>query len=523
MGGNVESIKERLDIAEVIGSYIPLQKAGANFKAKCPFHNEKTASFFISESRQSYYCFGCGVKGDIFTFVEEQEGLDFKGALKLLADKAGIQLKFEKTESRKADDKLIESLEAATSFFEEELEKNNKAREYLKSRGVNKESIKLWRIGFAPDEWRSLFSYLTQIGFDEATLLRAGLVKRGEEKERTPYDVFRNRIIFPLFDPSGKVVAFSGRALDPETLPKYLNSPDTPLFKKSELLYGLDKAKSEIRKKNYSVLVEGQMDLVLSHQALVKNTVATSGTAFTNLHLERLKRLSSRILLAFDADQAGEKASERSAELAMSLGLEVKIASLQEGKDPADLVRESEDKWKDSLRASIPAIEHFLNKIVEREKDTRKIGQEIIKKILPLVSLLRSSIEQSHFVSLITKKTGIKEEIIWDDLKRIKVSVTVDKENTVDKKQEAERRTLKERVEDKLNEVVVWIEDLPEDSDERKDLKKEADELRARLSLILMEEEIATLKRSLLSGEEDALLRIQQLNSRLDEEKRKIV
>jgi len=411
MASDVESIKERLDIAEIVGGYVKLERAGQSFKGRCPFHNEKTPSFFVSPSRQSYYCFGCGVKGDIFTFVQEMEGQSFKEALKILAERAGVELT--NTPTKGAQDekaKLLSVIETATQFFENKLKDNATATGYLLGRGLSMESIRTWRLGYAPAEWRSLYHHLLSLGLEKGLLLKAGLIKKPSEDtvEKEPYDVFRDRLIFPLADQNGEVVAFSGRALDREGIPKYLNTPETPLFTKSELLYGLDKAKNEIRKKNYAVLVEGQIDLVLSHQAGVLNTVASSGTAFTSAHLERLKRFSSRIILAFDADRAGDSAGEKATNLALSLGLEVKVAKLREGSDPADLVKKDPEEWKQTLRNSKSAIEHFLDLILSEEKDKRKALKQIETRLLPLIAEVKSAMERSHFVSLVTQRTGLK-------------------------------------------------------------------------------------------------------------------
>jgi len=526
MRGNVEAIKERLDIAEVVGSYITLQKAGVNFKAKCPFHNEKTPSFLISTARQSYYCFGCGEKGDIFTFVEKMDGVDFKQALKTLAEKAGVELVYEKGENKDEKDKLYSVLEDATLFFENNLLQNQEAKEYLASRGISEESIKSWRLGFAPDEWRLLSAHLKTLSYDESILLRAGLVKRVEDSAtKEPYDVFRGRLIFPLFDSSGKVIAFSGRALAKDAVPKYLNSPDTPLFTKSEVLYGLDKAKDEIRKKDYAVLVEGQMDLVLSHQAGIKNTVASSGTAFTQMHLERLKRLSTRILLAFDGDSAGFKAAEKSTTLALALGMEPKVAILPEGKDPADLVREAPEKWKDVLRESKHAIEVFLAEIIKSEKDSRKVGKLIEKKILPLIVLIGSSIERAHFVSVIAKKSGIKEEIIWEDLRKVKALDLLRPEQQAEKKgEEKQRESIRGIREMRLSEIVFWIQENPEPSGELENKKKEEIEIRKLLlhEVLEIEREELFAKLRQNDGDEETMVRIEAVNRQIDEEKRKV-
>ncbi|MCR4279671.1 MAG: DNA primase [Candidatus Zambryskibacteria bacterium] len=520
MGGDVETIKERLDIAEVVSGYLKLEKAGQSYKARCPFHNEKTPSFFVSPGRQSFYCFGCGAKGDIFTFVEQVEGLDFRESLKLLAEKAGVELSRHSEESKEKKgekDRILEVLEDATKFFEKMLGANASAQDYLKSRGISEASIGDWRIGYAPAEWRSLYGHLREEGHSEELLVKAGLIKKVEAGSgKNPYDVFRDRLIFPLKDASGRVIAFSGRALAKETEPKYLNSPDTPVFTKHEVLYGLDKAKDKIRRKDYAILVEGQMDLVLSHQSGVDNTVASSGTAFTQAHLERLKKLSKRIILAFDGDSAGEKAALKSAELALSLGLEVKIAKLPEGSDPADMASKDASSWKEVLRQAKPAIEHFLDLILGVESDQRKQGLAIKQEILPLITLLESSIERSHFISLIAKRTGIREEIIWEDLKKVKFTgVKHEPQVEVEKIAETKRRSRGEEWE----EVVALLEENPGD----KDLLRHKQELSIRIRIDKLDEELVLERLNVKEEGDEALMKINKLIRERDEERRKLV
>jgi DNA primase len=433
MSTNVEQIKEKLDIVDVISSYIKVEKAGINFKAKCPFHNEKTPSFFISATRQSFYCFGCGEKGDIFSFVEKFEGLDFKGALETLANRAGVELKnFKKEEGERPEekDKLFEIMEEATKIYEEELTKNKAVLKYLEKRGLTPASISKWRLGFAPDDWRDLHDHLIKKGFSKEDMIGAGLIKiassqpspeatAGKAEQAKYYDTFRNRIMFPICDSAGRVIAFSGRAMkEDEKTPKYLNSPETKLFYKSEVLYGFNIAKNYIRKLDYAVLVEGQMDLVISHQANVLNTVASSGTALTELHLRKIQKLSSRIIIAYDSDLAGEKASRRAAELALSLGMEVKIASLPKGEDPASVAKEDPEKWKKALRESEHFIDFALNKAI-KENQGRNLTKEVIKNVLPLISLIKSEIEKTQFVKKIALKMKVKEEDVWNDIKKI--------------------------------------------------------------------------------------------------------
>ncbi len=430
----VTTIKERLGIVEVVSSYIKVEKAGVNFKARCPFHNEKTPSFFISPERGSYYCFGCSAKGDIFTFVEEFEGLDFKGALKMLAFKAGVELKEFQEGDKSEKEKLYQVMEEATNYFINNLEKQEEIKRYLIDRGLNAKTISDFKVGFSLLEWRELYSYLEKKGFNKEIMEKAGLIKRsdkpGPRGEISFYDRFRGRIMFPIADSSGRIIAFSGRIFqDDGKSAKYLNSPDTPIFSKSSVLYGLDKAKESIRKNNFSILVEGQMDLLLSHQAGFRNTIASSGTALSDSTLSKenivsnlglVRRLSENIVLAYDGDRAGFKAAERGAKIALSLGMDVKVANLKEGMDPADLIsKNGPDAWKEAVRESKHIIEFMLNKVTSGTDDTRKIGKEVKDRVLPYVEAIDSSIEKAHFLKKISEETNIPIEALKEDLQKV--------------------------------------------------------------------------------------------------------
>lgn len=420
----VERIKEKLSISDVIGTYLKLENAGANLKAKCPFHNEKTPSFFVSPARGSYYCFGCGAKGDIFTFVQEFEGVDFVGALKSLALRAGVPLEKEAPAARKEYDRLYELMEIATGWYEGNLKKNGQAQVYLTKRAMSEETIRSWRIGFAPDSWRDGRAYFKGAKFSDTELVKAGLLRQGTDG-REPYDWFRSRIMFPLFDTSGRTVGFSARLFgheEREGLPKYINSPETPLFSKSRLLYGLHLAKNSIRKRNYSILVEGQVDVVLSHQAGFDNTVASSGTALTAEQLGQLKRLSPNIIMAFDADTAGANAAVRSARLALSLGMDVKIARLPRGIDPADAVAKDKTIWAKAVRDAVPLITFYTDMVIATTKDERTRDREIVSRVLPLVAAMKSATEQSRAIADIAFKTGQHEEALREDVGRVDLS-----------------------------------------------------------------------------------------------------
>ncbi|MCC7004694.1 DNA primase, partial [Candidatus Nomurabacteria bacterium] len=436
MSRDVEIIKERLGIADVVGSYLKIEKAGNNMKAKCPFHNEKTPSFFISPDRGTYYCFGCGAKGDIFSFVQEFEGIDFLGALKILADRAGVTLSRGNNEDKTEKERLRTIIEKATIFFQRNLSGNTKILEYLKSRGLSTSTISIFRIGYSFPEWRGLYDYLKKDGISESDMLKAGLIKKSDNGF---YDTFRGRVMFPISDTSGRVIAFSGRIVEDDgKSPKYLNTPDTILFDKSSVLYGLDKAKSEIRKRDYTILVEGQMDLLMSHQIGFTNTVAVSGTALTDTLLSKenvinnlglINRLSKNIIISLDSDEAGFKASQRSAQIALSLGMDVKMAKIPKGMDPADTILKDKNLWKKIIMNSEHVVDFYVNSLLDKNLDERKLGKEIEKNVLPYVLAMRSSIDQSHFISKIAEKTGIKEDALWEELKKVKVNEDVELAN----------------------------------------------------------------------------------------------
>lgn len=414
----VQKIKERLGIIDVIGSYIDIEKSGSNFKAKCPFHHEKTPSFYISPERQSYYCFGCGVKGDIFTFVQEFEGVDFVTSLKMLADRAGVEIeKFEKN-GVKTERELYEVLEDATKFFQNNLKNNNEALLYIKKRNLSIESLRTWRLGLALDDWRSLKEYLSSLGYSHKEMLDAGLIKENEKGES--YDRFRDRIMFPIFDTAGRVIAFSGRIIHPsESEAKYLNSPDTVLFDKSKTLYGYNIAKSAIRINQSVVLVEGQMDLLMSHQAGQTNTVASSGTSLTSEHLAMLRRLTDTLVIAYDADNAGRSATVRAWKLALKEGFVVKVAFLPQGLDPADAVAKDPNIWIDAVKNAQNIIDYFIENM-KGEGDRTQADKTLKEKVLPLIKSVQSAIDRSRFLQKVSFVSGISEAALVEELNSIK-------------------------------------------------------------------------------------------------------
>lgn len=431
MNSPVDKIKERLSIVDVISSYLTVEPSGKNFKARCPFHNEKTPSFFISPDRGSYYCFGCGAKGDIFSFVEKFEGTDFLGSLKMLALRAGVELSNERSStSRDQKETWYDIMEEATKFFEKSFLKNPEARAYLIERGVSDETISSFRIGYAEDKWRSVSDYLLEKGFKKTDIETVGLIKI---KDDSYYDRFRSRIMFPISDSSGRTIAFSGRIFFPLGKQvingieeaKYINSPDTPLFNKSNVLFGIDKAKSTIRTRGYSIIVEGQMDLILSHQAGFTNTVAVSGTALSDTvtpnkedkinNLGLIRRLSPNVIFAYDGDEAGVRAASRSSMIALSLEMQAKIALLPEGKDPADIIFENQDQWKAIIKDSVNIVSFHIDRICKSIQDLRIRGRKIREIVFPFLIMVKSAIERQAYITLIYQKTGIAENAIIED------------------------------------------------------------------------------------------------------------
>lgn len=418
MSRAVERIKEKLNIVSVVESYVALKKAGIHHKGLCPFHNERTPSFTVSAERNSYYCFGCGAKGDIFSFVQEYEGIDFKQALTILAERAGVNLDDDSFKKEKKIDKsLYGVMSLASEYYISELQKNPEVEKYLLGRGLTKSTITSWEIGFAKNDWRNLHDFLLEKGITVDQMLKTGLVKK-KDGGAGVYDVFRGRVVFPIKDVLGRIVAFTGRILvKDDNLPKYLNTPETEIFNKSEVLYGLEKAKQSIRKLDYIIVVEGQMDVIMSHQAGVKNAVASSGTAFTTSHLSKISPLTKRIIFAFDSDNAGISAMKRSALLAIKAGFDVKALVLVGSKDPADMVKENPQLWVLALKGSKSVIDYLLNTLLdENGTDTRLKLKKVSSEIIPFVSAISSPIEKAHYVKKIADLFSIAETAVWNEV-----------------------------------------------------------------------------------------------------------
>lgn len=423
MNDAVEQIKNRLNIIDVITPYVELQKAGKHLKARCPFHNEKTPSFNVSPERGMYHCYGCGAGGDMFTFIQEIEKVDFKQALKILAEKANVELTPVSPEKKSERDRLYAVLEAAATFYQKRLSDHEPAKAYLENRGVVAATIGAWRVGFAPgppEGWAVLRDALRSEGYTDIELFKAGLIKESD-KGKEPYDVFRNRVMFPLFDSSGRVVAFSGRTLEVgDDIPKYVNSPETELFKKSELLYGYDKAKHGIRNLGFSMIVEGQFDVVMSHQAGYGNTVAVSGTALTAQHVQLLERLSNKVVLALDSDKAGIAAVKKAADLMLRRGMDVKVARLEGGKDPADVIKHDQREFKHMIGKSVHVIEFLLEVLVAQNLDERALKLRARDEVLPYILLLPNYIDQDHFEGKVAEVLKTTKDAIHFEVERMR-------------------------------------------------------------------------------------------------------
>lgn len=420
MADTVQQIKDKLSIHDVVSSYVKLDRAGNSWRARCPFHAERTPSFHVSVDRGTYHCFGCGVGGDIFSFVEAIEGVDFKGALKILAERAGVKLEYGgRKENRDANDRLFELLETATIYYSSLMDSSVHA--YLKKRGLSEATTKAFRVGSAGNEWSAASDFFRKKGFSEREIVDAGLARKSEKGGLI--DKFRNRIMFPISDNAGRVVGFSGRSFGEQAspdAPKYLNSPETPLYHKSKILYGFDRAKQAIRKHNFAVLVEGQMDLLASHQAGFSNTVAVSGTALTPEHSTLLKRMTENLVIALDADEAGIKAAGRAARAALASGLNVKVAALPDGLDPADLILEKGiAAWKEVIREAKDIIVFLLDVLEKHAGMQDKFRRAVETIVLPFLADVQSPIAREQHLRLIAQRLGVSESAVSEALKRL--------------------------------------------------------------------------------------------------------
>ncbi len=456
MDSPVEEIKSRLDIVELVGQYVKLKKTGANLSALCPFHAEKSGSFFVSPARQTWKCFGCGKGGDIFTFVQEIEGVEFGDALRILAAKAGVELKRQTRDAavmKTERQRLYDACELAVKFFQKQLLSSRagaEAKKYLLKRGLSEDSIVSWRLGYAPASWQGLHDFLAAEGYTDKEIVAAGLA--GASAHGRVYDRFRARIMFPIFDFNSQPAGFGGRIFESENAapenpaganapnePKYLNTVNTLIYDKSRLLYGLDRAKMAIRKSDACVLVEGYTDAIMSFQTGVENVVATSGTALTEEHLKIIKRFTDNLILGYDMDLAGENANRRGIDLARSAGFDVRVArpAVGEarsdgrpaiaGKDPAEVAAANPDEWRKAVAEAKSIMEFYFDRALScGDKNTPQGRKKIVDFILPAIKVIPNAIEQAFWLQKIADRLETRdiryEEYLRQELKKVRMN-----------------------------------------------------------------------------------------------------
>ncbi|WP_288221472.1 DNA primase [uncultured Clostridium sp.] len=440
----LEKIKEENDIVDIISESVRLKKSGRSFSGLCPFHNEKSPSFSVSQEKQIYKCFGCGESGNVITFVMKNKNMTFIDAVKYLADRANIILEDEKrvNPTTKKKELLYKVNVEAGRFFYSNLRANKTAIDYFLNRGIRQETINRFGLGYAKDSWNSLLFHLRKLGFSDNLLLEAGLVLTSE-KTGNKYDRFRNRVMFPVFDYRGKVIGFGGRVLD-DSKPKYLNSPETLVFQKGTNLYGLNFAIKSNMKERYFIMVEGYMDLITLHQYGITNVVASLGTALTVNQARLLKRYADKVIISYDADVAGQTATMRGLEILKDAGFDVRVLSIPQGKDPDEYVRvNGKDAFIKLINQAEGLVEYRIKKAGENinfkdSNDLIKYGKkvtEILAKVNP--------IEKDIYIKKISENTGIREQALYDLLSR-EMTKNIQNQENMNKKEENGTKLYKE-------------------------------------------------------------------------------
>jgi len=418
---DIDEIKSRLNIVDIIGKSVKLKKAGRNFKGLCPFHNEKTPSFVVSPERQIFHCFGCGKGGTIFDFIMEYHHVDFPEALEDLAQLAGVTLTRRPTESAESSlkQKIYAVNHLASEFYHYILTKHplgEKGLSYLKNRGVSEKSMKTFMLGYSPNGWEGLYKYLHKKGYDEELLEKAGLIIRGKGF----YDRFRGRVMFTLKDHRGNVVGFAGRVLDPHpTEAKYINTQETPVYVKSNVVYALDVTKGAVQKENEAIVMEGELDVISSFQAGIPNVVAIKGSALTEGHVRLLRRFTDRLTFALDSDMAGDAAARRGIEVADSMGMDMKVVTMPTGKDPDEAARENPGLLKKAIKDAVPVYDYFISSALKRfDKVTAYGKKKISEELLPILAKIENPIVQNHYTKELAKAIDTSEDAIADGLVR---------------------------------------------------------------------------------------------------------
>jgi DNA primase len=422
----VDEVKQKIDIVEVVGRYVTLKKAGRNLTAPCPFHSEKTPSFFVFPERQSWHCFGaCSTGGDVFSFIMKKEAVDFGEALRLLAAQAGVTLPARTgfIEKKEEKEELYKANEAAALYYNNLLLHSpaaEKARQYIVKRGFTPKSVADFQLGFAPDEWEALKKHLLEKGHKEKDMMAAGLLSESEKGK--VYDRFRHKLMIPIKDARGRVTGFGARVLD-DSLPKYINSPQTPLFDKSGTLYGIDRASADIRKRDAAIIMEGYMDVIMAHQCGVTNAVASMGTAITETQANILKKLSRNVILSLDSDTAGEEAMLRTVGYENILGAEMKIIKLPEGKDPDEVIMADIGVWNTLVKDAMPIVDFTFRKVAST-LDLTKAGDKsmAVERLLPIIAGISDPIRQAHYLQKLATLVKVDMNTIKTALSRLKTT-----------------------------------------------------------------------------------------------------
>lgn len=440
MSDEIQQIKDKIDVADLIGEYIQLKPAGTNKKGLCPFHHEKSPSFMVNSERQSWHCFGCAKGGDIFSFIQEMEGMEFVEALRYLANRAGIQLSNRRSDiDNNQKNRIKEINKEAARFFYNFLIKmpaSKEAFDYLQNRGLKPDTIDEWQIGFIPEQWDLLTQYLLKKGFGVDDLVASGLTIRKEgadsQSVRGFYDRFRGRIMFPIRDTHGDVVGFTGRILveKENSGGKYVNTPQTIVYDKSRIIFGLDKAKQEIKTKDLVVIVEGQMDVIACHQAGMKNVVASSGTALTEEQIKLLQRYTKNINMAFDADEAGQNAAKRGIDLAIEAGMRVRVIRIPEGKgkDPDECLKNNSDVWFEAVKNAQDVMDWYFDKVLfKKDINDYQQKQQVVDELLLEIARIPYAVEKDHWLRKLSERVNVEVAVLREDLKRVDIKKDVHK------------------------------------------------------------------------------------------------
>lgn len=453
----VDDIKEKLSLVEFIQSRVPLKKMGRNFKGLCPFHNEKSPSFVVSADRNIWHCFGCGRGGSIFDFVMEYDHVDFLEALETLADQAGVTLSRRPvaTPETKLKDNIYEVNRAAAEYYHYLLMKHKigeKARQYVKNRGISDKSVETFGIGYSANGWEGLWKYLRKKGFDDQLIETAGLILRSKRSDSLYYDRFRGRVMFPLRDHRGNIAGFAGRLLDPDAKEaKYINTSETPVYNKSNMLFGIDVTKRAIQDAGEAVVMEGELDVISSFQVGIGNAVAIKGSALTEGHVRLLKRFAGKLVLALDSDVAGDEAARRGIEIADRAGLELRVAHLVGGKDPDDLARTDPVGLKQSIQNAQGVYDYMFSSVLSRYDGASAYGKKNISdELLPVIAKIENPIVQGHYVKKLAAALGISEDAVVSGLRSAQKQVLVSRNQIVRPKDEATqgvKRTRREKLE----------------------------------------------------------------------------